>query len=232
MIPIIDLLIKRYIDEGLARLREDPERIRRYFKYASDKTINDMIKLVTDYKIGVKVGYPRDAIELPCFVITIAGENEIPYGIGDGIDENYDEFFQDRYNYLEWDKEGDSKFIRENAQIRAQVRVEVWSGDEITTAFLYAIGKYCLLSAKWDMINQRIVRPEISGGDLEPAPEYISVFVFRRALMLNFEYELAYHVERQLIGDEEGHLPIGTTMDDIKIRQEGYYIEGDNIDDE
>lgn len=216
MLPIIDLLIKRYINEGLERLRNNPDRIRKYFSYASDETIDDMVKLITEYKLHVLSGYPREPVQMPCFVITIAGENESTYGIGDGRDENYPEWTEGNHNYLHWNEDG-SKYIRENAQMKAQVRVEVWSDNAVVTSFLYAIAKYCLFSAKTDMNNHRIYIPNISGGDLEPVPQYMSIFVYRRAVMINFEYELSYHVADEIIGKEESHFPLGTTIDDIDI---------------
>lgn len=222
MIPIIDLLIKRYIDEGLERLKNEPERIRHYFGFASPKTIEDMVKFVTQYKISVLTGYPREPSTLPCVVITIAGEDEVSHGIGDGIDMNYPEWDEGRQNYLHWTNENDSKYIRESAQLRAQIRAEVWTDNAVTTSFLYAIVKYCLFSAKWDMRKQGIFLPQVSGGDLEPVPDYMTIFVYRKAALLNFEYELNYHVGDKIIGQEDDHFALGTAIDDISINWDDY----------
>ena len=153
MIPIIDLLIMQFVEEGLERLREQPDRIKSYFGFASEKTISDMVKFITKYEIAVIPGYPRDITTLPCIVITIGGEDEISHGIGDGIDMNYPEWDEGRENYLHWNQEGDSKYIRQSAQMRAQVKIEAWTADAITTSFLYSIIKYCLYSANWIIVS-------------------------------------------------------------------------------
>lgn len=228
MFPVIDLLFKKYVEEGLEKLKENPDKIRKYFSYASDKTKEDMVELITGYNIGVVSGYPREPAEMPCFVVAIAGEDEVPYGIGSGIDENYPEFDDGRDNYLEWTLKEDSKYIRENAQMRAQIRVEVWSDNAVITSFLYAIGKYALFSSKWEMDKEGLINVEISGGDLEPVPEYMTTFVYRRAIMVNFEYPLAYHVADQVIGEEEGHLPVGTLPSSVGLQDKLYSIDGDD----
>lgn len=225
MIPIIDLLVKNYIEDGMMRLRKEPDRIRRYFSYANKKTIEDMVRLVTQFKIHILSGYPRQPTELPCIIITIAGEDEVPHGIGDGVDQAYPEWERGEKNYLHWTGEDNSKYVRENAQMRAQIRVEAWSDNAVTTSFLYALIKYCLFSAKWDMVNNEIILPTVSGGDLEPVPDYMTIFVYRRAVMLNFEYTLGYHVGGLIIGKEEGHFELGTTIDDLDIKMKGYREE-------
>lgn len=216
MLPLIDLLIKKYIEEGLERLRKNPKKLRQYFSHASDETIKSMEKLITEYKINVLSGYPRTQVELPCFVVTIAGEDEVPYGIGDGVDELYPEWLEGNTNYLHWEESG-SEYVRENAQMKGQVRVEVWSDNATITSFLYAIAKYCLFAAKRDMVQERIHIPTVSGGDLEPVPDYMTIFVYRRAVILNFEYELSYHVLDREIGKEEGHFKLNTNVGDIDI---------------
>lgn len=217
MIPIIDLLIKNYVEQGLERLRKNPRKIKEYFSYANDKTIKSMEKLITEYKIHVLSGYPKEPIQLPCIVISIAGETEIPYGIGNGIDEGYREFELGNENYLNWSEEHNSTFIQENVQMKAQIRAEVWATDSIVTSFLYGITKYCLLSARNDMENEGLQLIELSGGDLEPAPDYFPEFVYRRATMLDFEYTSSYHVGDLVIGKEEGHIPIGTKEIGVNI---------------
>lgn len=220
MIPIIDLLIKKHVEEGLERLRVNPRKIREYFSFAGDKTIKSIEKLIKEYNINVLSGYPRDTIQLPCIIVSIAGEHEMPYGIGDGIDGSYPEMGIGEDNYLNWTEEENSKFIQESIQMKAQIRAEIWATDAVITAFLYAIVKYCLLSARKDMYDNGLMLMEISGGDLEPAPEYFPEFVYRRAVMIDFEYTVDYHVADKIIGNEEDHLPLET--EEIKINIEGY----------
>lgn len=222
MIPIIDLLVKQYIEDGLERLRTHPDKIQDYFGFASERTINSMVKLITEYNISVITGYPREPSTLPCIVITIGGEDEVSHGIGDGIDMNYPEWEEGRENYLHWSEGGDSKYIRQSAQMRAQVRIEAWTDNSITTSLLYSVIKYCLFSSKWDMRGNGIFIPTVSGGDLEPVPDYMTLFVYRKAAILNFEYELSYHVDNKEIGKEDDHFPLETTIDDIELYWDDY----------
>ena len=218
MIPLIDLLIRRYIEEGIERLDKNPRKIREYFSYASDKTIKSVEKLVTEYRINVLSGYPREVTHLPCIVVSIAGEEEVPYGIGDGIDENYREFGIGEDNYTDWFKEENSKYIQESIQMRASIRAEIWGTDAVVTSFLYAIVKYCLLSARNSMYEEGLMLATISGGDLEPAPEYFPEFVYRRAVILDFEYTADYHVGDKIIGQEDDHFPVGTKKIGINVK--------------
>lgn len=229
MIPLIDLLIRSYIKEGLKRLRENPNKVREYFAYATDNTKNDIARLLQDYEVNVLSGYPREPNSLPCIIVSIAGEDEVEYGIGNGRDTQYPERTLGNDNYLTWENEDNSKYIIENAQIRAQIRVEVWSDNAVITSFLYAVAKYCIFSARNDMERKGLYNTVISGGDLEPMPEYMTTFIYRRAILVNFEYEMGYHVEDLRIGEEEDHFPLGTTIDDIEVRSSGYR-EGENDD--
>lgn len=227
MIPLLDLLFVEYIKNGIKDLSDNPDKVRKYFEYASDKTKESIIKLIQDYQINVLPGYPREETQLPCIICTIASEEEQIYGLGDGIDENYREFDSDDYNYLDWDKEHSSKYVQESAQIMANLRIEVWSDNAIVTSFLYAIVKYCLFTNRQNMIKEGLFNLTLSGGDLEPAPEYFTVFVYRRAVMLNLEYIASFEVNNLLIGGD-GHFNIGTTIDDIDLEIGG--IEGGEKD--
>lgn len=218
MIPLIDLQVVEYIKSGLSRLRNDAKKLDNYFSYASPKTIQSMQKLIQEYRIPVLNGFPRNETQLPCIIVQIGEEAQANYGLGDGIDENYPEQSVGDENYLHWTGEDSSTYVQENVQLSALLRIEVWSDNAVITSFLYAIVKYCLLSSKWQMVNDGLILPNIGGGDLEPAPDYLdNLFVYRRAILLNFDYVAQYHVADQIIGNEPSHFPLETTVADIDI---------------
>ena len=227
MIPLMDLLIKNKVEEKIEDLRLNPEKIEQYFRYASDKTLGSIKKLITDYKIHILNGYPREETQLPCIIISIANETEEIYGLGDGVDDNYPEMGMGYDNYLRW-PDGHTKYIQENAQFNTTLRVEVWADNSTITSFLYAIVKYCLLSSKRSLSDKNgLYNISLMGGDLEPAPEYFPIFVYRRAVMFTFSHDVSYPVEDQVIGREDDHFPVGTTIDDIIITPKGYVTDGE-----
>lgn len=214
MIPLTDLYVKRLIERGLERLRTYD--LEQYFEYASPKTIKSMDTLLHDYEISVLCGYPREPVQLPCIVVTISGEDEVDYGLGGGIDEGYEDLDE---NYLNWG-EGLHDIVA-NTQMRMQLKMEVWSDNAVITSFLYSVVKYILLSARKEMEEEGFMLSTVSGGDLEPAPDYFTVFVYRKAVMLSLEYTIRYHVDKMFAGKDDGMAEIGTTTDKLDIRMEG-----------
>lgn len=224
MIPLVDLYMKRLLERGIERLRTYD--LEHYFEYANQKTIISMDTLLNDYEISVLCGYPREPAQLPCIVVTVAGEDEVDYGLGGGIDEGYEDLDD---NYLRWAK--GSHDIVANAQMRMQLKIEVWSDNAIITSLLYSVVKYILFSTRKGMEEEGFLLPTVSGGDLEPAPDYFTVFVYRKAVMLSLEYPIRYHVSDMFAGKDESMAEIGTTIDNIDIRLEGLSGEGRKTDE-
>ena len=71
MIPLVDLLMRKYVEDGIEELRNNPEKIERYFSMASDKTMKSMRDLITGYKIEILSGFPRKETQLPCVIISL-----------------------------------------------------------------------------------------------------------------------------------------------------------------
>lgn len=227
MIPVLDLLIKDLMKEGIEHLRQNIDKVDRYFSHLPEKNMEDIKFILENINIPVLCGFPREENKIPCLVVMVAGEDEVPYGLGDGIDERYYEQGLGEDNYLNWSPDG-SKYIQENIQMNAQIRIEVWSDNAIMTSLLYAITKYCFLRAKTRLVQQGILTPTLGGGDLEPVPEYLSFFIYRKALTINLEYTASYHVEDYVIGKEDDQFELGTTIDDIDFESFGYYKEKEN----
>ena len=221
MIPVIDLLIKDLFKEGLDHLRANTDKLDRYFSMLPDKNKEDIKYILNNINIPVLSGFPREENKIPCFIVMVAGEEQTNYGLGDGIDENYYEQGLGEDNYINWSEDG-SRYIQENIQMNAQVRVEVWSDNAVVTSLLYAVAKYLFLRVKTQLVKDGIITPSISGGDLDPVPDYLAMFIYRKALTISFEYTASYHVENLMIGKEEDQFNLGTTEDNLEIEGYGY----------
>ena len=222
---MLDLFVKSRLRKVLDYLSENTELIDEYFQYADKNTNNDIKRFIKEYQIEVLSSYPREELYLPCIVVLVESEQEIPYGLGSGIDENYIGYESDS-NYLNWPK--DIKHpIQENIQMQSNIRCEIWSDNAVITSFLYAITKYCLLSTRKDFEKENIILSSLSGGDLEPIPDYINFFVYRRALTLSCEYTSTYFRLDEFAGDLESQFNLGTTVKDIAINGKGVENDGE-----
>lgn len=218
MMPVLDSFVIGKIKQFLKYLAKKPEIIDKQFE-CEEKDKQIIKKLIEGYEIKVLSGYPREQRQIPCVVVVIDSENEVPYGLGSGIDEDY---FDRDDNYLKWNEE-ETNYIQENTQMQINIRCEVWADSALVTSFLYSIVKYALLSTRFQMIDKGFINPSISGGDLEPATEYIpDYFIYRKAVILNLEYTISYYVQEFIAGKPNSQMMIGTDIDDIDIKLGGY----------
>ena len=212
MIPLIDAYLRDLVRTKLTFLKNNPQLIDVIFGTLGTKTTLKSFKnFIATKDIKVLIGFPREPQSLPCYVITVAGEQESPSGLGDNIDD-YEEEWDD--NRLE------TQYIIAGVDIDSSYRIECWSDNGDLTSYMYTILKYCLLSSRNKMLKDNFKLPKITGTDLEPVPDYIPVFVYRRALMISFKYENKYFDDDStLIGDGEFQLPRDVTIDDVTIHQ-------------
>jgi hypothetical protein len=68
------------------------------------------------------------------------------------------------------------------------IRAEVWANNADLTVELYHLCKWALVSGRWSLEEQGIIKQQLSGTDFEPAPNFIPEFVYRRALALNCQF--------------------------------------------
>lgn len=173
MIPILDTYIQNLIVNGLQYLKQNPKSLESIFSnlYAPGN-LESFKSYIAKKNFNVVIGFPREPQSLPCYVILIAGEQEEPCGLGDSIEEDWDD-----------------EIAIPTIYINSTYRIECWSDNGELTAYMYAILKWCLLNYRFDMLQQNMINPKISGTDLEPAPDYFPMFVYRRAVMLQFSIE-------------------------------------------
>lgn len=216
MIPLIDAYLREVIQDRLNFLKSNPQFIEEIFGTLGTKTTLKSFKdFIINKDIKVLIGFPREPQSLPCYSIAVAGEQESPLGLGDNIDD-YEE---------EWDDDDlSTQYVIDGIDMDSMYRIECWSDNGDLTSYLYTILKYCLLSSRAKMLKDGFKLPKLTGTDLEPVPDYIPVFVYRRALVISFRFENTFFDDdTTTIGEGEYHLPTTVTSKDIHIVPEPYY---------
>ena len=193
MIPIIDDYIQTMLVNKLRFLKENVAIMDSIFRTGNPDTIGKLKEFITTKKIRVVIGFPREQSTLPAYVITLAPEQEQPSGLGENwttygregigdLDEEPAEVAQD---YL--DDTISSTFMNSN------YRIECWRDNGDLTAYMYAILKWALWSSRKEMLQIGWNNIRLEGTDLEPVPDYMPIFIYRRAAQLILTYDNLYH---------------------------------------
>lgn len=185
----------------LRLLKNNPSLIDVIFQTGNPETIGKLKDFIVNKKIRVVIGYPREQSTLPAYVITLAPEQEQPSGLGENwetygpdglgdIDDDPDEIAQD------WLSDTISSTF-----MNGTYRIECWSDNGDLTAYMYCILKWALWSSRREMLAIGWTNIKLDGTDLEPVPDYMPVFIYRRAAQLNLVYDNLYHerVEDSLV---------------------------------
>lgn len=109
-----------------------------------------------------------------------------------------------KYNYRETASEGMITLFN------ATFRVEAWSANADLTGEMYHLLKWCLLSGRNELMNDKLlIRQKMSGGDLNPAPDYMPTFVYRRGQNFWCQYESSIVSEDvKYITDVDSHMTV------------------------
>lgn len=193
MIPLVDDYIQLFIAEKLSWLKQHPVVINHIFRTGKRETLEKLQDFITNRKIKVIIGYPKEQSSLPAYVITLAPESEQPIGLGD--DNGYYEGYgigADEEDYIQKAEEKISEFIS-GTYMNSNYRIECWSDNGDLTAYMYIILKWCIWSSRQQMLDMGWVNIKMSGTDLEPVPDYFPIFIYRRAAQLSLMYENLYY---------------------------------------
>lgn len=238
MIPMVDDYLQLMIVNKLKFLKKHPSIIDRIFYTGKRETLSSLKDFIKNKPIKVIIGYPKDQTSLPCYVITLAPENEVPLGLGDGTDEfiDYEKGLGGLMDEEEDAADGDSSVelseeeeLMERAisemsvhlngtYMNSTYRIECWSDNGDLTAYMYIILKWCLWTSRQEMLSMGWVNITLSGTDLEPVPDYMPVFVYRRSAQINLQYENLYFSNTSVI----------TNYIDIIDNPDAYYIDDDD----
>ena len=90
VIPIIENILSTLIHNKLTELRSNTTLISKILRMAP-QDISNLITFISDNKIPVKIGFPRNPLDIPCFCIFLGNEDEMEESLGDygGLD-NYE----------------------------------------------------------------------------------------------------------------------------------------------
>ena len=206
MMPLVEDFLKSCLEQRILWLKKNPNEVTKIFGVLGKRSSMNNFKSYlqnTDFK--VLLGYPREATQLPCFVITLSGEREIASGLGDSIDEDLNEDTEDDY--------GD--FSINVSWMESNYRIEAWTDNADLAVYMYIVAKWAMLVSRHSMLEYGFVNPNVSGADLEPAPDYLPLFIYRRALMISFQYENHFYETEKELG----------TWDNVVVESHGYYDE-------
>lgn len=203
MIPLIDDFLQVFLVKKLKWIKENPKVIDLIFQTGRRETLNKLKEFITNSKVKVIIGYPREQSSLPCYVITLAPEHEQPIGLGDDSDtfENYDIDTESTNEELVNEATKAMSQYLANTYMNSNYRIECWSDNGDLTAYMYVILKWCMWGSRQEMLNLGWVNITLSGTDLEPVPDYMPAFIYRRSIQINLMYENIYFDNLAIIGD-------------------------------
>ena len=192
LIPVVDDFIQAMLVAKLRFLKERPKLIEYIFQTSHPETISRLQQLLTSQQLRVVIGFPREQSTLPAYVITLAPEREQPSGLGD----NLSIYSEDEIGEIGGDPEGIAQLFLDDyissTFMNATYRIECWSDNGDLTAYMYAILKWCLWTSRLEMLQMGWNNIRVEGTDLEPVPDYMPVFVYRRAAQLILTYDNLY----------------------------------------
>lgn len=235
MIPLIDDYLQSYLVKKIKYLKKYPKLIDSIFYTGRRETLDNLKEFIANKPVKVILGYPKDQTSLPCYVISLAPEQEVPLGLGDGQDEFMDELGIDG-SYGNTPENQDIKEIARDVEEELQIhingtymssnyRIECWSDNGDLTTYMYAILKWCMWSSRAQMLNEGFVNITMSGTDLEPVPDYMPVFVYRRSLQINLQYENHYFND---IFSIEEYVKVLNDISKYHIDEDGNVVDEDN----
>lgn len=226
MIPLVDDYIQYFLVEKLRWLKEHPEVIDHIFSTGKRETLENLKKFIEMRKIRVVIGFPREPSSLPCYVITLAPEQEQPIGLGDefGVtefdslgEETDEDIIQDTFKYMQG--------YLANTYMNSTYRIECWSDNGDLTSYMYILLKWCIFTSRQQMIKLGWVNIKLSGTDLEPVPDYMSLFVYRRSAQISLMYENIYY---EHIEELENYLDVLKNPESYSKDEEGNIINENN----
>ena len=228
MIPMVDDFLQMFIVEKLTWLKKHPKVLDYIFFTGQRSTLEKLRKFIEERKIKVVIGYPKDQTSLPAYVITLAPEQEQPSGLGDNY-ESWDDLGgmgieEDDDSELEQGVKRELASYLSDTFMNGTYRIECWSDNGDLTAYMYIILKWCLWSSRQQMMDLGWINPTLSGTDLEPVPDYMPVFIYRRAAQLTVIYDNLYYENIDEIGK---YFDVLDNPDDYKEDDDGNIVGPD-----
>lgn len=223
LIRLTDDFIQDIIVRRVRWLKEHPLAISHIFYGAKRETVDRLRDFLVNKPVRVIIGYPKDQSSLPAYVITIAGEQEVPFGLGDDIG-TFSPSISDNPTELQQIAEETLAFNIAGVRFKSSYKIECWSDNGDLAHFMYVILKWALLSAKMEMDSLGWTEISQAGTDLEPVPDYFPIFVYRRALILNVATVAYFH---STTGAVEAYYDILSNLENYHIDESGNVVDAD-----
>lgn len=191
MIPIVDDYLQTLIIKKLRFLKENLVLVDYIFQTGNPETNQRLKDLLTVQKLRVVIGFPKEQTTLPAYVITLAPEQEQPSGLGDNFEIYGDE--EDEEDSVETITHKYLDHFLSSTFMNATYRIECWSDNGDLTAYMHSILKWCIFTSRKELLLAGFNNIVVSGSDLEPVPDYMPIFIYRRAAQVSLTYDAKYH---------------------------------------
>lgn len=224
MLQLVDDFLQSYIVQKLKWLKRHPTAMDEIFHTSKRQTLEKLKSFIINNQVNVIIGYPKTQNLLPAYVITLAPENEQPMSLGDEAEQYNPDGLGDLGNITEQKAiEKLSEFVSAT-YMNATYRIECWSDNGDLTSYMYIILKWCLWASRKEMLSLGWVNILVSGVDLEPVPDYMPMFIYRRTAQISLMYENLYFEDLDTVGsllDAINH------SDDYHIDEYGNLVDKD-----
>lgn len=224
MLQLVDDFLQNFIAEKIKWLKKHPIAIDEIFHTSKRDTLEKLKSFITNNKVNIIIGYPKTQTILPAYVITLAPENEQPMSLGDEAEQYDSEGIGDLEEITEQKAvEKLSEFVSAT-YMNANYRIECWSDNGDLTSYMYIILKWALWASRKEMLSLGWVNITVSGIDLEPVPDYLPMFIYRRTAQITMMYENLYFEDLDKVGEL---LDAIANPEDYHIDEDGNLVDKD-----
>lgn len=224
MLQLVDDFLQNFIVQKLRWLKKHPIAMDEIFHTSKRQTLEKLKSFITNNQVNVIIGYPKTQNLLPAYVITLAPENEQPMSLGDEAEQYNSDGLGDLEDITEQKAiEKLSEFVSAT-YMNANYRIECWSDNGDLTSYMYIILKWCLWASRKEMLSLGWVNITLSGVDLEPVPDYMPMFIYRRTAQISLMYENLYFEDLDIVGSL---LDAIDNPDDYHLDDDGNLVDKD-----
>jgi len=168
-----DLLVRDILQAGFDSLREDATPLQDVFEGRPDEELADIMAWFGEHGVDLRLGYPREAAELPGVFVTIGSSNESQQVVGSSYPDlpnvPSDAYISDRV--VTW--------------FTTQVRIMAWTLNANLTVWTQNIVQWLILGQRYTLNQQGFLEQGLNVGDFEPLPVWFPDFAYRRDTVLS-----------------------------------------------
>lgn len=182
-----DRVIRKVLIDGFAFYAQDAyiEEIDAMFQGQTQDEIDAVKDFVQTWKTKRRIvaGYPSGNVELPKIAVVLRGENDSMAFLNNLI------LVEDSPNTGAY-----------GVRQRGTYGIGIYTENASLTTNLYTLVKHILLAKFLYLEKYNVTNIVLSGGDLEPNPEYLPAYVYLRFLNVEAEYLHAVRIPISQVG--------------------------------